>query len=153
MLMSAFAKAAWPTLWTECDDQGVFEWKPVVLKARLLPADVVSFDAILEEWSSLGVVIRFDINGKSYGAVRNFQRFQRPKKPTKVHPLPYELRNFVVSGISSSEPVPHHSGTCGGNPPQMEDGEGEIYPGREDPGGDVVDLGEVSAARLGGGRR
>ena len=51
MSMSITAKAAWPLLWTECDDNGIFEWKPIVLKARIFPADAVDFAAILAEWS------------------------------------------------------------------------------------------------------
>lgn len=50
MSMSMTAKAAWPLLWTECDDNGVFEWKPVVLKARIFPGDSLDFDSILAEW-------------------------------------------------------------------------------------------------------
>ncbi|MBW3095658.1 hypothetical protein [Pseudohoeflea coraliihabitans] len=122
MSMTAYAKAAWPLLWMECDDQGVFEWKPVVLKARLLPADNIDFAEILEEFVSLGVVMRFEVAGKSYGAVRNFCKFQRPKKPNAVHPVTPESRTFTASSEPSSEPVRNQFGTSGEKPKQMEDG-------------------------------
>lgn len=118
MLMTAYAKAAWPLLWTECDDSGVFEWKPVVLKARLLPADNIDFSAILDEYIKLGVVKAFEVSGRAYGAIRNFQRFQRPKKPNPIHPLPEAVAPFVTGG---SPPVPHQFPTSGENIPQMED--------------------------------
>lgn len=122
MAMSAYAKAAWAPLWTECDDQGVFEWKPIVLKARILPADNVDFTALLAEWEQLGVVCRFEDEGKSYGAVRNFRKFQRPKKPQSKYPLPDSVRPYVgtqpASSASSSEPVPPKGELF----PQMEDG-------------------------------
>lgn len=113
MAMSAYAKAAWPTLWTECDDSGIFEWKPLVLKARLLPADAVDFETIMEEWVRLGVVRKLVIEGKSYGAVRNFCRFQRPKKPNYRDLLPDEFRTYV--GLK-----PPEFGTGSELSPQME---------------------------------
>lgn len=121
MQMTAFAKAAWSLLWTQCDDQGVFEWKPVVLKARILPADHIEFASILEEWESLGCVQRFEVDGKSFGAVRNFQRWQRPKKPNPVYPLPNECRKFVGISEPSGEEVPNQYGTGGEKSAQREE--------------------------------
>lgn len=131
MQMTAYAKAAWPNLWTECDDQGVFEWKPVVLKARLLPADNVDFAELLAELERLGCVLRFESGGKSYGAVRNFRRYQRPKKPNKVHPLTPEARTFVALSEPSSEPVPHQFGTGEEKSAQMEDEGGRMETSEE----------------------
>lgn len=122
MSMTMAAKAAWALLWTECDDKGVFEWKPVVLKARIFPADNVDFAVVLSEYEGLDCVKKFSIGGKSYGAVRNFCKFQRPKKPNSVHPLPDELRTYVHLNADSSAPVGNHSGTDVEKPPQMEDG-------------------------------
>lgn len=122
MSMTMAAKAAWPLLWTECDDQGVFEWKPVVLKARLLPADDINFSALLAEWEGLDVIRGFVVDGRSYGAVKNFRKYQRPKKPNATYPLPDEFRTYVHIDTPSSEPVPHQVGTKPGKPPQMEDG-------------------------------
>ncbi len=89
------AKAAWPLLWTECDDNGVFEWKPVVLKARIFPGDSLDFDSILAEWLALSSVRKFEADGKVYGAVKNFRRWQRPQKPKCRFPLPDEVAFFV----------------------------------------------------------
>jgi len=121
MSMSAYAKAAWPTLWTECDDQGIFEWKPVVLKARLLPADPVDFSALLDEYISLGCVQKFESGGKSYGAVRNFRRYQRPKKPNSTFPITPEIETYVSSREPSSEPVPNQGGDGSEKPKQRKE--------------------------------
>lgn len=133
MQMSMEAKAAWPMLWTECDDQGVFEWKPIVLKARIFPADNVDFSAVLAEYETLNCIRKITMQGKSYGLVRNFRKFQRPKKPNSTFPLPDEFRTYVAldkpssepsddEDGGSSEPVPHQFPTGTENPPQMEDG-------------------------------
>lgn len=97
------AQALFPGIWTECDDQGVFEWKPITLKMRLMPVHNVDVSELLDELSAKGMIARFEHGGKAYGAVRNFCRFQRPKKPKASFPLPVEFRTFVALSARSSE--------------------------------------------------
>lgn len=105
MSMSFATKAAWPLLWTECDDHGVFEWKPIVLKARIFPADAIDFAAILSELETLNCIARVEIDGKPYGLVRNFCKFQRAKNPSYRHNLAEENLQYV--GLKpSSYPSP-----------------------------------------------
>lgn len=121
MSMSMAAKAAWTALWTECDDHGVFEWKPIVLKARIFPADNIDFGALLDEYAGLDCVKKFEIDGKAYGIVRNFCRFQRPKNPSYRFPLPEWGGSY--SGYSSS-PTPalgEDTVSPTENPPQMKE--------------------------------
>lgn len=99
----------------EADDQGVFEWKPRALKMRLLPADDVSVTDLLAELSAQRQVMPYEIDGKAYGAIRNFMLWQRPKKPKAVHPVTPEVREWVGmnrrSSPSNSEPVEERGGT------------------------------------------
>lgn len=95
MSLSMAAKAALPALWTQCDDQGVFEWKPVVLKARIFPADDVDMAALLAELEANDCIKSYQHNAKQFGVVRNFNKWQRPKKPSHVYWLPDELREFA----------------------------------------------------------
>jgi len=108
-------------LWTEADDQGVFEWKPLTMKARILPAPVVDIAPLLEVLVVNRFIRRFEIDGRIYGAVRNFTRFQRPKKPNAIHPMTEEVRAWVGTG---SVPVGNRFRTGGEKSPQMEDGGG-----------------------------
>lgn len=112
-------------IWTECDDQGAFEWKPVTLKMRLLPVDNADVSALLAECEAANVVRRYTVGNREYGVVRNFRKYQRPKKPNSVHPIPDEFRTYVgLSGPSSPQgeddvgEVPQNSEIS----PQMEDG-------------------------------
>ncbi len=82
-------------LWTEADDQGVFEWKPFTIKARVLPATTQPVEPLLERLAAANFLCRFEVGEKVYGAVRNFRRWQRPEKPKAVHPLADELRSYV----------------------------------------------------------
>lgn len=106
MTMSMAAKAAWSILWTECDDHGVFEWKPIVLKARIFPAESLNFADVLAEYEGLGCVMKADVDGKPYGFVRNFCKFQRPKNPSYRHPLPECARFFVGDSGSPTPALP-----------------------------------------------
>jgi hypothetical protein len=118
-------------IWCEADDQGVFEWKPLTLKARILPAAGADVAALLERLIRAGFVRRFEAAGRNFGAVRNFCRFQRPKKPHVQHPLPGGLKGFVGldsdaafaleppdddSSEAGSPPVPHRFPTGGAAP-------------------------------------
>lgn len=125
MSMSMAAKAAWPLLWTECDDHGIFEWKPIVLKARIFPADNVDFAAVLEEYEALGCIRRADIGGKCHGFIRNFCRYQRPKNPSYRFDLDPALTEFVglkSSGADNATPtLPQPSPSTPEIPPQRKE--------------------------------
>lgn len=172
MGISLAARELLKGLWCEADDQGVFEWRPLTLKARIMPADAVDVGNLLSELSDAMFVSAFDEGGKRYGAIRNFRKFQRPKRPTKSYPLPAGLRNYVGlpgehsaaddddggndphgspamggNGYVHPTDVPPIAPPCGGNPPQMED-EGEGEGSKNLPPADS----ESEAARADGGR-
>lgn len=107
-------------IWTEADDHGVFEWKPVTLKMRVMPADNVSIPDLLKECVTADTIRQFS-DGKSYGLVRNFCRFQRPKKPKYIHPMPSELRTYAGLNSDGSLQVLHQSRTGTENSPQREE--------------------------------
>ena len=109
-------------IWTECWDDGVFELKPLTLKAKIFPADNIDVSDLLTELEFLKFFQVFQSGGKSYGAVRNFRKFQRPKKPNSSGLLTDELRTYVAITDDSSEPVENQFGTSGEKSPQMEDG-------------------------------
>jgi hypothetical protein len=87
----------------ECDDQGVFEWKPPQLKMRLLPMDNCDIGELLSELVRNRQVTPFDYESRSYGVVRNFTRYQRPKKPNYSYILPPEFRTYVGLNGSGGE--------------------------------------------------
>ncbi|WP_066268970.1 hypothetical protein [Blastomonas sp. CCH3-A3] len=90
--LSPMARLLFIGIWNECDDKGSFIWSPIQLKMRLFAADNVDVASLLSELVAVGVVIQYEISGKSYGAVRNFCKFQRPKKPNDVYPQTPEIR-------------------------------------------------------------
>lgn len=122
MEVSPLARLLLIGIWTECDDKGSFEWSPIKLKARLLPVDNCDVVALLEELATAGSVMKYEMGGRKLGAVRNFMRFQRPKKPNDLYPQTDEVRNYCAG---EQQEVPNQLPTDGGNSPQMEDGGGK----------------------------
>lgn len=126
---SPVARLLFIGLWTDADDSGVFEWKPLQLKMRLLPGDGVDAGALLEELRSVGLVRGFDHEGKSYGGIKDFQKWQRPKKPRAVYHVPAELVPYLT-GVREAEadlfggPVGNQSRTGGEKVNQMESEDG-----------------------------
>lgn len=111
-------------IWCEAWDDGVFEWKPLTLKARIFPVDTVDVSDLLDELVAQNVIKPFEQSEKRFGAVRNFRKYQRPKKPNTSGFLPPEFSSYVGLTAPSSEPVGNQFGTGGEKSPQMEDGGG-----------------------------
>ncbi|MFT4091857.1 MAG: hypothetical protein QM645_14080 [Asticcacaulis sp.] len=87
----------------EADDNGVFEWKPVGLKMRLFPVDNIDIVELLAELVTFNQIARFEHNGKAYGVIRNFARYQRPKRPKPVHHMPDQFRTYIGLDAPCSE--------------------------------------------------
>jgi hypothetical protein len=126
---SPLARLLYIGLWTDADDQGLFEWKPLQIKMRLLPGDMVEVPKLLAELVDVQLVSQLDSGGKKLGAIRHFRRFQRPKKPNRVFVLPVEWRTYVGLGEPSGELAHDEDGvvreefpTSSEISPQMEDG-------------------------------
>jgi hypothetical protein len=118
MSLSAYARLLFIGIWNEAWDDGVFEWKPLTLKARIFPVDSVDVVALLDELVKADCVVRFE-GEKTIGVIRNFRLYQRPKKPNSSGLMPPELEQYA--GL-----VRNQFGTDGEKSPQMEDGGGRV---------------------------
>ncbi|MDT8871586.1 hypothetical protein RAA17_12140 [Komagataeibacter rhaeticus] len=82
-------------IWNHADDGGGFEWKPLTLKMRIFPADAVDVSVLLDELAGADAITRYEHAGRSYGAVRNFGKWQKPKKPSRFCPMPEQVRKYA----------------------------------------------------------
>lgn len=82
-------------LWGECDDAGIFPWSPIKLKMRLAPADTIDAAQIMEELEASHLITSYTMGANKLGAVRNFAKYQRPKKPVYGFELTDSIREFV----------------------------------------------------------
>lgn len=137
-------------IWNHADDGGGFEWKPLTLKMRIFPVDNVEVSALLDELVLHNVVQKYDVSGKSYGAVRNFGKFQRPKKPDRFCPMPASLREYSETTSVLSKDERNQSGTSTENLDDCAD----VVPNQLDTGSEPVpnQYGKVSAEGRKGGR-
>lgn len=92
---SAAARLLLLGLRNEADDQGAFEWRPLSLKLRILPADPIEIDPLLDELVRHRQIARYEAEGRPYGVVLDW-RAQRPRRPSFLHPAPpAELRQMI----------------------------------------------------------
>jgi hypothetical protein len=138
--VSLAARLLFLGLTIEADDKGIFEWKPLTIKMKVFPADNIDVASELAELEGVGSIFRYSLMGKTYGAIRNFRRFQRPKTPNDLHPISPEMRIYVGLDPAISEPFPPKGETLppkGEKSPQME----EVGGKREEVGDKVEESG------------
>lgn len=129
---SAFARLLLIGLGIQADDKGIFPWKPKTLKMRCLPGDDVDVSELLVELEGLGLIMSYEMEGKKWGAIKNFRKHQRPKSPNDLHPITEKARAYVglISEKKADEDTPISEGLPQDLPRtseigiQMEDGGG-----------------------------
>jgi hypothetical protein len=84
-------------LWTICDREGRFKWRPRSIKAQILPYDNVDFSRMLDALATRGFVVRYASEGVEYGYVPGFSRHQvvNFKEAQSTLPEPPEANDFV----------------------------------------------------------
>lgn len=130
--LSMAARILYLGILTEADDHGVFEWKPTALKMRIFPADTVDVTQLLDELERCAKVCRKELDDCIVGIVRNFRKYQRPKKPTYRFIFKNEWADYVGLTEVSTEPVENQFGTGGENPPQRKEEGGRREKKKED---------------------
>lgn len=112
-------RLAWAALWTVCDREGRFVWKPRVLRADAMPLDVdVDFAAVLAVLVELRCVVRYEVDGRPYGYIPReaWRKFQspHPNESPSVLPAPPDVvdhpggspLDVAASAMPSKPPMP-----------------------------------------------
>lgn len=68
---------AFEGLWCYADREGRFEWRPRALKTLILPYWEGDFQRALEALERGRYVVRYVVDGQTYGVVRGFSKHQR----------------------------------------------------------------------------
>jgi hypothetical protein len=63
-------------LWTCCDKNGRFEWKPRQLKLKALPYDEIDFNKVLEALVETDSIRKYEVDGKQYGYIPSWRKHQ-----------------------------------------------------------------------------
>lgn len=90
-----------PGLWTLADRAGRLEDKPKQIKMEIYPADNFDVEAMLCQLSAAGLIVRYEVDGKGYIQVKNFEKHQNPHRDEKasIIPAPCEHSASTVQGV------------------------------------------------------
>ena len=93
-----------PALWTQCEWSGVFSWSIRKLKLNILPFLNIDLEKSLNYLAEKGYIKKFSKDGKDYGYVCNFTKYQaisgKEKEQELKYPLPDEEldENYTGTG-------------------------------------------------------
>lgn len=115
-LMSAhpdmFLDRAFEGLWCHSDREGRFEWRPQMLKAKILPYWSGDFAVALELLANAGYVVSYEVDGRRYGWVRSFGKHQRPnsREPeSSIPPPPFDSADVSARARAREDASPRAS--------------------------------------------
>jgi hypothetical protein len=86
-------RLAFAGLWTVCDREGRFKWRPRSIKAHVLPFDTVDFSRVLDALTTRGFVEKYTVDGVEYGCVPAFSRHQVINNRESESELPEPPKN------------------------------------------------------------
>lgn len=69
-------RVAFEGLWVVSDRRGIFEWRPREMKLEILPYDDLDFADVLAVLLEYDFIRTYEVNGKQYGIVPSFDRWQ-----------------------------------------------------------------------------
>ena len=101
------ARLLFAGLWTLADRRGVLAERPKQIKIDLFPADDVDVDGLLAEIDAVGLIERYESDGKHIIFIPGFIEHQKPhpKEPENDLPLPGDSRqNKDLQDSDSDEP-------------------------------------------------
>lgn len=103
-------RVAFVGLFTQCDREGRFEWRPRQLKTDILPYDQVDMERVLHALATRGFLVKYAcVSGnqeKVFGAIPTFRKHQviNNKERESEIPEPTE-KNIVISGLTNACPT------------------------------------------------
>ena len=81
-------RVAFSALWTQCDREGRFQWRPQQLKITCLPYDEVDFSRVLDALTTRGFLVKYASNGREFGAIPSWSKHQVINNREKASELP-----------------------------------------------------------------
>lgn len=74
--LTPLARVFYIALWCEADREGRIDWKPATFKMRYLPGDSCDVDLLAQEMIALGLVVLYEVDGKTYAEIPTFKKHQ-----------------------------------------------------------------------------
>ncbi len=118
--MSPLARLLFAGLWCLADREGRLEDKPKDIKIQILPGDDVDTDELLNELAQK-FITRYEVEGRRYIQIHNFNKHQTPHKneaestlpqpPIDTLPPDCEAAQKLMARAALKKPEPSQSGT------------------------------------------
>lgn len=105
-------RIAFAGLWTACDREGRFEWKPVQLKLDCLPFDEVDFARVLDALLTRGYLVKYEVEGAVFGHIPTWRKHQvinnresasRLPEPNKINEMPTRAARVADASTTRHE--------------------------------------------------
>lgn len=90
-------------LFTCCDREGRFKWRPRALKLDVLPYDDCDFDRVLDALWTRGFIVKYECQGEEFGAIPTFSKHQVINNRESPSSLPDPCENPLISTTSTRE--------------------------------------------------
>jgi hypothetical protein len=93
-------RLAYIGLWTCCDREGRFKWRPRELQLDVLPFDKCDFSRVLDALAARGFIVMYQASGETYGFIPSWKRnqFINNREASSVIPEPQQNEVFDASG-------------------------------------------------------
>lgn len=130
-------RVAFMGLFTCCDRNGRFKWRPRALKLDILPYDEVDFSRVLDALMTRDFVRKYVIDDEEYGVIPTFLKHQiiNNKESASVLPEPTEM-SYISTSCTRRPRVDDATAT-----PLYKDqgeGKGKEGKGREEEGKEII---------------
>lgn len=93
-------RIAYIGLWTQCDREGRFLWRPRPLKLDILPYDELDFSRVLDALATRGFIVRYTSGNREIGVIPSFplhQVINNRESASKLPPPPENIEEFDAS--------------------------------------------------------
>ncbi len=94
-------RIAFSGLFTCCDREGRFRWRPRQLKLDILPYDEVDFSRVLDVLATRGFIVKYEVNNEIYGCIPSWNKHQQINHKEAASQLPSPGNGHVYSSTKS----------------------------------------------------
>lgn len=90
-------RVAFIGLFTCCDREGRFKWRPRTLKLAVLPHDEIDFSRVLDALATRGFIRKYAIDGEEFGVIPTFSKHQVINNRESESELPDPAEGSYIS--------------------------------------------------------
>jgi hypothetical protein len=103
-------RLAWIGLFTVCDREGRFKWRPNELKLDVLPYDDVNFTLVLSALLEHSFIESYEVDGERYGFVPSWQKHQWIQGRERSSGIPAPPQSVASGSESTTQSLSMGSG-------------------------------------------